>query len=157
MKNRIIKFRAWDRKQLQMVYDKDRNNEWTTPENEEVYQPVTIYQNGIIFCRKGKWGKENEVIDEKGQIGYLNWEFDEHYQDCDIMQYIGIKDKYQKEIYEGDFVKRGNVIGEIRWDEIEARFRIYCDNSKPIPCNYPVDFDWEVIGNIFENPEFLND
>lgn len=74
-----------------------------------------------------------------------------------LMQFTGLKDKNGKEIYEGDIVKRFNEIGEVRWDEVEARFRICMDNDRPMPRNYPLsnDLDFEVIDNIYENPELM--
>jgi uncharacterized phage protein (TIGR01671 family) len=78
-------------------------------------------------------------------------------------QYTGLKDKNGKEIYEGDRVTYTNPHSktsfshEVRWDEPWAAFGLFEKNSK-----WCKESDWakivdvEVIGNIYENPELLN-
>jgi len=80
------------------------------------------------------------------------------------MQYTGLKDKNGKEIYEGDIVE-ASISSE--WDEEVPRNeravvvfeedRYWC-KSQYTPDWYEMDaFSWEVIGNIYENPELLED
>jgi len=85
-----------------------------------------------------------------------------------IMQYTGLKDKNGKEIYEGDIVKYikhegyllDNFIGEVYWDGVQFVIDSYTGNSVEFA---RVDELWndilshlEIIGNVFENPELLN-
>lgn len=69
-------------------------------------------------------------------------------------QYTGLKDKDGKEIYEGDIVKSYVIREQI----IEVKFI----NGSFYPFTNGIDFriesqDVEVIGNIYENPELLED
>lgn len=77
----------------------------------------------------------------------------------EVMQFTGLVDKNGKEIYEGDIVK-WFVNNLIREGIVE-----YIDNyggydMKNFKDNYHVCCDWlrgeyEVIGNVYENPELL--
>lgn len=66
-----------------------------------------------------------------------------------IMQYTGLKDKNGKEIYEGDIVERYNDIKIIEWLGGDDQDWQGYDVSQ-------VFGKWEVIGNIYENPELID-
>ncbi len=124
--SREIKFRAWDKKEQKMN----------------------------IVCRLGTKGfshhfwSNDPVICDNRQSDYVRYEF---------MQFTGLHDKYEKEIWEGDIVKfhaaMSQPISDVYWKngfymrnwehlELDSTFFKHCKM-------------WEVIGNIYENPELL--
>ena len=89
--------------------------------------------------------------------------------DSTLMQYTGLKDKNDKEIYEGDIVRwkqaSGGVLSpdentyicQIKW----SRTGWACEEIKALKDDYHSRFTLipshlEVIGNIYENPELLD-
>ena len=73
-------------------------------------------------------------------------------KDFELMQYVGCKDKNNKEIYEGDIVKTKEHIGQIIYSK--GMFFIDVKGNFYLPI-YNVSEFMEVIGNIYENPELL--
>ena len=83
-----------------------------------------------------------------------------------IMQFTGLKDKNGKEIYEGDVI-RGRAhslksridIWEVTYSEGEASYGMKARNGiENRIAHYIVKGgQYEVIGNIYENPELLNE
>ena len=82
----------------------------------------------------------------------------------------GLKDKHGKLIWENDIVHNGNYF-VVKWNLSCARFDFALNNSHNIPVGrwepmiidwknsdfkeYRNNIDFEVIGNIFDNPELL--
>ena len=102
MKERTIKFRAWDREKSQMsevleLWD-DRVSHWAN------------FPSGFV-----------------------------------LMQFTGLLDKNGKEIYEGDIIKDPD--GETSTRAVEMLETCW---------NFSKPREWEVIGNIWENPELLS-
>lgn len=92
-----------------------------------------------------------------------------------ICQYTGLTDKNGNKIWENDALSDDDMFSVVRWDEEEARFVIDDYGTKGCLMEYGFDecmgeygvvdtygFDdfcsmksFEVIGNIFDNPELL--
>ncbi len=97
------------------------------------------------------WHWEN-LIDK--QCTYLNSKY------FVAMQFTGIQDKNGKDIYEGDKVigtdPHGNTDrGVVDYETSEAAF-VYRFTSPETWGRFKTDYEtYEVIGNIYENPELL--
>ena len=76
-----------------------------------------------------------------------------------FMQYVGLHDKNGKEIYEGDVVKIDcptmKMTGEIKYSEMSAMFYIYDVIEDIEETLWYQKEEYEIIGNIYENPELL--
>jgi uncharacterized phage protein (TIGR01671 family) len=92
--------------------------------------------------------------------------------DCELMQFTGLKDKNGKEIYEGDIVRYKNISGFPAEDDykdsaknveyikevkfIDGKFYPRPDGSFPEDGYYAWrNWDFEIIGNIYENADLL--
>lgn len=88
--------------------------------------------------------------------------------------WTGLLDKYKKKVYEGDIVKLGIKKSIVQWTDEVAGFDLY--DLIPPRTNYPIRnidktaklekghwerhiwnglSEYEIIGNIYENPELL--
>lgn len=131
---REIKFRAW-------VSDKaGYNKQGMYCGVENAYDTLGQMGDGKGGFKDYSWQSFEEVISDakKG--------------DLVLMQFTGLLDKNGKEIYEGDVVMKtvkdnghAPIKMPVRWNQILAGFDI---NGKS-------GHEYEIIGNIYENPELL--
>jgi uncharacterized phage protein (TIGR01671 family) len=75
-----------------------------------------------------------------------------------IMQFTGLHDKNDTEIYEGDIYKESDgKIYVCEYSQDDAAFLWVCiDEDETCTMNYGIDSkDCQIIGNIYENPDLV--
>jgi uncharacterized phage protein (TIGR01671 family) len=159
---REIKFRAWDGERKEMVYD------------------FCIMASGTVqrITSHPEYDKRLQALDETAAymvVDVSDWYAIEVYK---VMQFTGLYDKEEKEIYEGDIIKRPveptpwnketfgitkkqMEIALIKWSEDDASFKeSFRPKLKMHPCFEiirlgDVECEVEVIGNVYENPDLV--
>ena len=151
---REIKFRAW------------LNNYPNREEFNNKMYPVTyidfinqLFGINDIHTPIDKQIIENENFDIEGSP------FSMHFSEGVLMQYTGLKDKNGKEIYEGDIIKMTEGLnvndwpteGEIVYNVSSFVMRTFLkeDMILHLSLNLHDGTKFEIIGNVFENPELL--
>ena len=125
---------------------------WDTTNKEMFKDTFAITESGQVV-----------VVEQESVVSPPDYVFVDHLV---IMQSTGLKDKNGKEIFEGDIVELkdcGETIGNVKvyWDDSLALFQLYAiivDEKEPM---YKViddeDCSYIVVGNIYENPELLEE
>jgi len=105
------------------------------------------------------WLKTAEIMDyPRSNKSLFMWAEDKN-QEMDIMQYTGLKDKNGVEIYESDLVKTEKGIFQLTIDCFGPELSGY-DNGDYYYGDVSEYHNWnefEVIGNIYENPDLLEE
>jgi uncharacterized phage protein (TIGR01671 family) len=128
--SREIKFRVWDK----------ANKCWLN------YDDIFISQEGGVYeIEERTWAYQSYMHQENIA------------EKVEITQYTGLKDKNGKEIYERDILKDdGNFLWFVSYKnggffieclDLMANETLLCENEMFV----------EVVGNIYENPELLED
>jgi uncharacterized phage protein (TIGR01671 family) len=141
---REIKFRAWEK-------------------------PITKFGFGRMYCPAfSTWNGDIEVWKNNSPQTETELLSPMCGSEPVLMQYIGLKDKNGKEIYEGDILRLWRNVGgngQLRAEYYKPLVVEYCDTW----CQFVVEDkeqkqqygiwqqfqSFEVIGNIYENPELL--
>ena len=97
-------------------------------------------------------------MDKKTGVWYGS--YNKRYKDFNLMQYTELKDKNNKEIYEGD----------ILFESFGERYYKVVFENGSFRAEFKGDFEWhhfdlidvviqgcEVVGNIYENPELMEE
>jgi len=141
---REIKFRAWD-KQEGCWLDKNHAFDYAAKETKLIYCDIegVAVGNDTVY-----------LLDECGNWEYLSRDRFE------LMQFTGLHDKNGKEVWEKDiFVTENNCIGVIKYEdgcfitEIPPSERF--DHERVDPLYYAVNMGIEIIGNIYENLNYV--
>jgi len=139
-----IKFRAWDKEVCRMY-----------PQNGVIASMTFDQNNECIHLGINEY----EQINAEGEGSWRQYES----TDFTLMQYTGLKDKNGVEIFEGDIVRYKETI-QIDYESTEIRNVEFAGGSfYPLPVYKECEDDWytraisdyEIIGNIYENPELL--
>ncbi|RRD29217.1 hypothetical protein EII38_09850 [Streptococcus minor] len=132
----IPKYRAWD-----------VHNKKMFTESELVIWHGNVYANDYQKLFK------KFIEGARGLVGYS---IDDKY----LMQSTWIKDKNGKEIFEGDVVVVLDGMYTVFYDEKTASFRLKPHDKRwhtDYMSNYAHSDSFEVIGNIYENPELIEE
>ena len=134
--SREIKFRAWDKKNKSFITDDNEFKEYMIGLDGKFYRMdfysgVSGYEDGNLI-----WTELKDIV---------------------LMQYTGLVDKNDKEIFEGDILKiyyEGNqrsYLKKVKWlnDRVNKGRWDALDNCVFTSC--------EVVGNIYENPELITE
>ena len=120
------------------------------------------------------WDKQKEYMffptelmlniqgENKGRVEWVYDEEDLKVFDFVLMQYTGLHDKNSKEIFEGDAVKCSQYKGIVEfkkyddWEQYQwGEHYGYVVQAKDGEHSI-LDYEFEIIGNIHENPELIN-
>jgi len=77
------------------------------------------------------------------------------FKDIELLQFSGVKDKAGQELYEADVIKFNDgiddIYGLISYDDEDGAYRVSYENITEHLLEREGDF--EIVGNIFENPD----
>jgi len=112
------------------------------------------------------WSKVEKIMSDVKKIDFCNGEIDARsFEETEIeevvlMQSTGLFDKNGKEIFEGDALKNNDYPNQTficKHSRLQASFQAESLNGLlTLSLWKDEERDWQVLGNIYENPELLD-
>lgn len=99
------------------------------------------------------WDTLNGVMEQMHAIEYLARTETRNQKRFILMQFTGLLDKNGKEVFEGDILQYGPWKEQIVWHG--SFWGLKWRNLSPYPLYLMEATQWEIIGNIYENPDLL--
>ncbi len=134
-----------DKREIKFRGKRDADGEWTygwlVIENNSKKMPVTAWISRLYH--RGEW----EQVDPKT-----------------VGQFTGLRDKHGKGLYEGDYLACRKYVGGNFVDYAHERGSVGFKNGAFYlirkegyyrPLDWIIDYEFEVISNIYEHPELL--
>ena len=113
--------------------------------------------------------KEKKLVIDQKSVAWFNSDYIRNFDEVEIMQSTGLKDKNGVEIFEGDIVlvNVSNVFDSLVNEktvvqESEFHYGLVCKSlisgmEYRVFKHKKMDYEYEVIGNIYENSELLEE
>lgn len=160
MEKAELKYRVWITSKTDDWYGCDNYDEfdWDNRMRDvfAIYFPLGQFSGKDISLKE---------IECEGEDNYANgWT---SINDCELMQFIGLKDCNDKDIYEGDVIEfRANYsskpCGQMKAKVVIGVYHLELHAENGLVYNAEEEADefpyqhCEIIGNIYENPEIIN-
>lgn len=107
---------------------------------------------------------EKKLVIRQTSVTWFNSDYIRRFDEVELMQSTGLKDMNGVEIFEGNIVKKTNgSIGYVVYLQQEAGFVVVLKKSdyrlghRNTGESYAEATNHEVIGNVYENPELLEE